>query len=149
MFDTVKQQIQALIDRETSGLNTKNPDFFLDMVHPDMVWPWPPTSRDHDPVQWQFVLGRFNEERWRQYFQAIFDHFDLIHNRRKTVKIEVSVEEDAAFAVIDVDLLWRDKETKQDVPWKGRLCKFYTRMNGGEWKFISQTGPLDYGLFRD
>ena len=57
MSDTVKQQIQALIDRETLGLNTKNPDFFLDMIHPDMVWPWPPTSRDHDPVRWKFVLG--------------------------------------------------------------------------------------------
>jgi hypothetical protein len=49
MSDTVKKQIQALIDRETLGLNTKNPNLFLDMIHPDMVWPWPPTSRDHDP----------------------------------------------------------------------------------------------------
>jgi hypothetical protein len=144
MSDTVKKQIQALVDRETLGLNTKNPDLFLDMIHPDMVWPWPPTSHDHDPVRWKFVLGRFNEERWRQYFQAIFDNFDLVHNRRETVKIEVSVEEDAAFAVVDIDSLWRDKQTKQDIPWKGRVCKFYTRMTGGEWKVIFRTGPLDY-----
>ena len=98
MSDTVKKQIQALIDRETLGLNTKNPDLFLDMIHPDMVWPWPPTSRDHDPVEWKFVLGRFNRERRRQNFRAIFDNYDLVH---------------------------------------------------GEWKLISQTGPLNYRLCRD
>jgi hypothetical protein len=145
MSDSVKKQIQALIERETSGLNTKNPDLFLDMIHPDMVWPWPPTSRDHDPIRWKFVLGRFNKERWRQNFQAIFDNYDLVRNHRNIVAIEVSVEDDAAFAVMDIDLLWRDKATKQDIPWKGRVCKFYTQMTGGDWKFIFQTGPLDYG----
>ena len=63
MSDMVKQQIQALIDQVTLGFNTKNADLFLDMVHPDMVWPWPPTSCDHDPIRWEFVLGRFNKER--------------------------------------------------------------------------------------
>jgi hypothetical protein len=115
MSDTVKKQIQALIDRETLGLNSKNPDLFLDMIRPDMVWPWPPSACDHDPVRWKFVLGRFNKERWRQNFQAIFDNYDLVHNHRDTVKIEVSVEEDAAFAVVDVDSLWRTKDTKQDI----------------------------------
>jgi ketosteroid isomerase-like protein len=89
-------------------------------------------------------LGRFNKERWQQHFQAIFDQFDLVHNHRDTVQIEVSIEEDAAFAVVDVDSLWRDKDTKQVVPWKGRVCKFFTRMPNGDWKFIFQTGPLDY-----
>jgi len=144
MCDTVKKQIQALIDRETLGLNMKNPDLFLDVIHPDMVWPWPPTSRDHDPAQWEFVLGRFNKERWRQYFQTIFDHYELVHNHRNTVKIEVSPEEDAAFAILDIDSLWRDKDTRQEIHWKGRVCKFYTKMTGGERKFIFQTGPLDY-----
>ena len=41
MSNTVKNHIQELIDRETLGLNTKNPDLFLDTIHPDMVWPWP------------------------------------------------------------------------------------------------------------
>jgi hypothetical protein len=99
MSDTVTKQIQSLIDRETLGLNNKNPDLFLDFIHPDMVWPWPPTPGDHDPVHWRFVLGRFNKERWRQYFQAIFDQYDLVHNNRNTVKIEVAPEEDAAFAI--------------------------------------------------
>ena len=149
MSDRVKKEIQALIDRVTLGLNTKNPDVFLDMIHPDMVWPWPPTSPDHDPVRWEFVLGRFNKEQWRQYFQTIFDHYDLVRNRRDTVKIEVAVEEDAALAVVDVDSLWRDKDTKQEIHWKGRVCNIYTRMTGGDWKLIFQTGPLDYGLCRD
>ena len=144
MSDTVKKQIQALIDRETLGLNTKNPELLLDMIHPDMVWPWPPTSHDHDPVEWKFVLGRFNKERWRQNFQAIFDNHDLVHNHRNIVKIEVSPEKDAALAVLDIDSLWRTKDTKQDIYWKCRVCKVYTRTTGGEWKVIFQTGPLDY-----
>jgi hypothetical protein len=150
MSDAVKNEIQALIDRETLGLQTKNPDLFLDMIHPDMVWPWPPTSRDHDPVQWKFVVGRFNKERWRQNFQAIFDNYDLVHDQREIVKIEVSGEEDAAFAVMDIDSLWHSKDANhQDIEWKGRICKAYTRMTDGTWKFIFQTGPLDYRLCRD
>jgi hypothetical protein len=148
MSETAKAGIQGLIDQEMRGLNSKSPDLFLDMIHPDMVWPWPPASHAHDPVEWKFVLGRFDKERWRQSFQAIFDHYDLIHNHRKTIKIEVSAEEDAAFAVLDVDSLWRDKATGQEISWKGRICKFYTKISSGEWKFIFQTGPLDYGLVR-
>jgi ketosteroid isomerase-like protein len=60
------------------------------------------------------------------------------------VKIEVSREEDAAFAVVDIDTHWRHKETKEDVRWKGRVCKIYTKLSTGEWKFIFQTGALDY-----
>jgi len=93
--------------------------------------------------------GEFNKERWRQNFQAIFDYHDLVHNHRNTVKIEVSPEEDAALAVMDIDSLWRTKDTKQDIHWKGRVCKIYTRMTDGDWKLIFQTGPLDYGLCRD
>jgi len=144
MSGTVKSEIQALIELETLGLNSKNPDLFLDFIHPDMVWPWAPTSHDHDPVRWKFVLGRFQKERWRKYFQAIFDQYELVRNDRNTVKIEVSPEEDAAFAILDIDSLWRDKDTKQEIQWKGRVCKFYTRTTGRDWKFIFQIGPLDY-----
>ena len=38
MFDTVKQQIQALVDKVTLGLNAKDADLFLDVIHSDMVW---------------------------------------------------------------------------------------------------------------
>jgi ketosteroid isomerase-like protein len=149
MSYTVKQQIEESVDQVTVGLNTKNADVFLDMIHPDMVWPWPPTSRDHDPIWWEFVLGRFNKEPWRQNFQAIFDDCDLLHNHRDTVKIEIAAEQDAALAVVDGDSLWREKNTKQEIHWKVCICKIYSRMAAADWKLIFQTGPLDYGLCRD
>jgi hypothetical protein len=33
MKKTVKQEIQALVDLETNGWNTKNPDLFLSIIH--------------------------------------------------------------------------------------------------------------------
>ncbi len=144
MSEQVKQYIQSLVDLETKSWDTKNPDIFLSIIHPDMVWPWPPTTDAHDPVEWVFVLGRFDRERWRKRLQSIFDSHDLIRNNRTTVKIEVSKEEDAAFAVVDIDTLWQHKETREDFLWKGRVCKVYTKMSNGEWKFIFQTGALDY-----
>jgi len=144
MTETSKQQIQALVDLETKGWNMKNPDLFLAIIHSDMVWPWPPMADAPDPVDWVFVLGRFDRERWRGNWQDIFDSHDLVHNQRDTVKIEISKEQDAAFAVVDIDTLWRHKKTKEDFHWKGRVCKIYTRIPTGEWKFIFQTGALDY-----
>ena len=144
MTDAVKRQIQALVDLETKGWDSKNPDLFLSMIHPDMVWPWPPTSFAHDPAEWVFVLGRFDRERWRKNWQDLFDTHDLVHNRRRTVKIEISAEQDAAFAVVDIDTLWRHKETQKDSHWKGRVCKIYTKMSDNEWKLIFQTGALDF-----
>ena len=144
MSEQVKQYIQSLVDLETKSWDTKNPDIFLSIIHPDMVWPWPPTTDAHDPVEWVFVLGRFDRERWRKRLQDIFDSHDLIRNNRTTVKMQVSKEEDAAFAVVDIDTLWQHKETRADFLWKGRVCKVYTKMSNGEWKFIFQTGALDY-----
>jgi ketosteroid isomerase-like protein len=144
MIEAVKRQIQSLVDLETEGWNTKNPDLFLSIIHPDMVWPWPPAADAFDPVDWVFVLGRFDRERWRKNWQDLFDSHDLVHNRRETVKIEVSAELDGAFAVVDIDTLWRHKTTKADSHWMGRVCKIYTKMADGEWKFIFQTGALDF-----
>jgi len=61
------------------------------------------------------------------------------------VEIVVSTEADAVFASMDIDSMWRDTETNQEIRWKDRVCKFCTRMADGEWKFIFQTGPFDYG----
>jgi ketosteroid isomerase-like protein len=144
MIEAVKRQIQSLVDLETEGWNTKIPNLFLSIIHPDMVWPWPPTAEAFDPVDWVFVLGRFDRERWRKNWQDLFDSHDLVHNRRETVKIEVSAEMDGAFAVVDIDTLWRHKTTGVDNHWKGRVCKIYTKMADGEWKFIFQTGALDF-----
>ena len=132
------------MDYETKGLNTKNADLLLSNIHQDMVWPWPPHVDAHDPVDWVFELGHFDRERWRKNWQNIFDNYDLIRNDRKTIKIEVSKEGDAAFAVVDIDTHWRHKVTGEDFPWKGRVCKIYTKMPNGEWKIIFQTGALRY-----
>ncbi len=140
----VVKKIQEMVDLETKGWDTKNPDPFLSMIHPDMAWPWPPTADSHDPIDWIFVIGRFNRERWRKNWQDLFDNYDLIHNVRNTVKIEISNEQDAAFAVVDIDTLWRHKVTKEESRWKGRVCKIYTKLSTGEWKFYYQTGALNF-----
>jgi hypothetical protein len=48
MSTVVARNILSPVDLETTGWNTKDPDLFLSMIHPDMVWPWPPTADSHD-----------------------------------------------------------------------------------------------------
>ena len=144
MRSAVANTIQEMVDLETKGWDTRNPELFLSMIHPDMAWPFPPTADSHDPIDWVWVMGRFDKERWRLDWQGLFDTHELIRNRRVTVKIEISKEEDAAFAVVDIDTLWRHKETKEDFLWKGRVCKIYTKLPTGEWKFYYQTGALNF-----
>lgn len=146
-MEGIKRQIQALVDLETQGWDTKNPDLFLSILHPDMVWPWPPNPDAHDPIEWVLEFGRFNLDRWRKNWQKLFDTCDLIHNFRKTVKIEVSNEGDGAFAVVDIDTLWRNRITGEDSHWNGRVCKVFTKMANGEWKLIAHTGALHYPYF--
>ena len=54
----------------------------------------------------------------------------------------MSEEGDGAFAVVDIDTLWRDPEGN-DRRWKGRVCKVYSKV-GGEWKITMHTGVLEY-----
>ena len=49
----------------------------------------------------------------------------------------------AAFAVVDVETLWRHKETKVEMHWEGRTLKGYTKTADG-WKLIMHAGVLDY-----
>ena len=144
MRSAIATKIREMVDLETKAWDTKDPELFLSMIHPDMAWPFPPTADSHDPVDWVFVMGRFDRERWRNEWQGLFDTHDLVHNRRVTVKIEISKEEDAALAVVDIDTLWRHKDTKADFHWKGRVCKIYTKLPTGEWKFYYQTGALNF-----
>ena len=139
----IEDQIQEMIDRETHAWDAQDAEALVSIFHPDMVWPWPPTSRAHDPVEWVFPQGRFDRRRWKQGWQDLFGTYNLIHNRRSTVKIVVSAEGDGAFAVVDVDTLWRHKKTGEDFHWKGRACKGYTKI-GTDWKLIFHTGLLDY-----
>jgi ketosteroid isomerase-like protein len=140
---SVEEQIEEIVNRETRAWDTRDAELLLSVFHPDMVWPWPPDEHAHDPEGWVFWAGRYDYERWRRNWQALFDTHTLVHNRREIRKIVVTAEGDGAFAVVDVDTLWRDAAGK-DFHWKGRACKVYSKV-GGVWKMTMHTGLLDYG----
>ena len=138
----IENEITEIVNRETQAWDTKDVAQLITIFHPDMVWPWPPSGDAHDPLKWVFVMGRFDAQRWAHVWQELFDTHALIHNQRKIRKIEVSEQGDGAFAVVDVDTLWRDRDGK-DFHWKGRACKVYSRV-GAEWKMTMHTGLLEY-----
>jgi len=140
--DVVREEIQAMVDLETRAWDERDAESLVSIFHPDMVWPWPPHDRAHDPESWVFPWGRYDRERWKSGWQELFDNYTLVHNCRRTVRIVVSEQGDGAFAVVDVDTLWRGRQGS-DFHWKGRAGKGYTRTNG-EWKLILHTGLLDY-----
>jgi ketosteroid isomerase-like protein len=139
----VQDEIQAMVDRETDAWDRQDAEALVSLFHPDMVWPWPPDAESHDPATWVFPLGRYNRGRWRQGWQDLFDAHRLVHNRRRTVRIEVSPEGDGAFAVVDVDTLWEHRVSGRPFHWQGRACKGYTKADGG-WLLIYHTGLLRY-----
>ena len=144
---TVVEEIQEIGDGETRAWSDRDVETLLDVFHPDMVWPWPPDAATHDPAGWIFVLGRYDRGRWGENWRELFASHELVHNRRRTVKIEVTPEGDGAYAVVDIDTLWRSLEG-DDFPWRGRACKVYTKVDG-RWWMIFQTGLLDYGSGND
>ncbi|MBN1596569.1 nuclear transport factor 2 family protein [candidate division FCPU426 bacterium] len=135
--------IQRLIDLETQAWNAGDTETLTGLFHPHMVWPWPPHSRAHNPLAWEFVQGRYNKTRWKKRWQQLFDQYILVRNARKTLKIEVSAEGDGAFAVVAVNTLWQHKTTGKKMLWKGLAGKGYTKTKGG-WKLIFHTGLLQY-----
>jgi len=137
-----RDEIQAVIDRETRAWNERDAEALVSIFHPDMVWPWPPDSEAHDPERWVFPWGRYDRERWRSGWQELFDTHRLVHNKRETIKVVISEQGDGAFAVVDVDTLWRD-EKGNDFHWKGGACRGYSKI-GTEWKLIMHTGLLEY-----
>ncbi|MFW9845369.1 MAG: YybH family protein [Candidatus Thorarchaeota archaeon] len=144
MIDTesAQNEIEEIVNRETQAWDTQDVELLLSIFHPDMVWPWPPDSQTHDPIDWVLELGRFDYSRWRESYQELFDTHDLIHNHRTLRKIVVSNEGDGAFAIVDIDTLWRDTNGK-DNHWKGRVCKVYSKV-GDEWMMTMHTGALEY-----
>jgi len=137
-----KEEIEEIIDRETRAWDTQDIELLLSIFHPDMVWPWPPTNADHDPMNWVMVMGKFDSQRWKQAYQQFFQEHELVRNKRETKKIEISKEGDAAFAVVDIDTLWIDHNGHND-HWLGRVCKVYAKV-AGEWKMTMHTGVLEY-----
>ncbi len=136
-------EIQALVDRETDAWNRLDADALIELFHPDMIWPWPTDNRSHDPEDWEFSQGRFDPDRWMASWKTLFDTHELIHNRRHTVRICISAERDAGFAVVDVDTLWQRKSDDLLIHWKGRACKGYSKVRD-RWLSIFHTGLLEY-----
>jgi ketosteroid isomerase-like protein len=140
--EIIRDEIIEIVNRETRAWDTKDVDLLISVFHSDMVWPWPRTAQSHDPMDWVMIMGRYDRERWQRDWQQLFDTHTLIHNRRQIQKIEISEHGDGAFAVVDIDTLWRDANGK-DFLWKGRACKVYSRI-GDEWKMTMHAGPLEY-----
>ena len=140
---TDADEIQAMVDRETAAWDRQDAEALVSLFHPDMVWPWPPDAGAHDPAWWVFPQGRFDRARWKADWQRLFATHELVHNRRATRRIVVSEQGDGAFAVVDVDTLWRDRASGAEVAWKGRACKGYTKV-AGRWLLVMHTGLLDY-----
>jgi hypothetical protein len=138
----MQTEIQEIVDRETRAWDTQDVDLLLSVFHPDMVWPWPPSNRDHDPMTWVLELGRFDRRRWGQIYRRFFREHRLVHNRREIRRIVISDEGDGALAVVDIDTLWLDGEGREN-HWLGRVCKVYARVTG-EWKMTMHTGVLTY-----
>ncbi len=137
-----EKEIMEMVNKETKAWDTQDTDNLVSLFHPDMVWPWPRTSTSHDPMDWVMILGRFNKEKWAKGWQDLFDSHILVHNKREIKKIEISDEKDGAFAVVDIDTLWKDKNGIEN-HWKGRVCKVYSKI-GHEWKLTMHTGALEY-----
>jgi hypothetical protein len=138
----VRSEIEEIVDRETRAWDTRDVDLLLTVFHPDMVWPWPRTTRSHDPMDWVLEWGRYDPGRWGSGWQELFDTHELVRNEREIRKIEVSEEGDGAFAVVDIDTVWRDPEGSEN-RWKGRVCKVYSKV-GDAWKMTMHTGVLEY-----
>ncbi len=141
-MEDIRKQIESIVDRETRAWDTQDVDALMTIFHPDMVWPWPRTPQSHDPIAWVLEWGRYDRQRWRDGWQELFDTHRLAHNKRELKKIEISKEGDGAFAVVDIDTLWIDRNGNEN-HWQGRTCKVYTKTGDG-WKMIMQTGVLDY-----
>ncbi len=88
---TREAEITEIVNRETRAWDTQDADLLVSCFHPAMVWPWPPTAQSHDPLTWVMVLGRFNADRWKRSWQALFDSHDLMRNAREIRKVVVGV----------------------------------------------------------
>lgn len=142
---SAQDDIREMVNRETREWDTQDADALVSLFHPDMVWPWPPDARSHDPETWVFPLGRYDRARWKAGWDELFRTHTLEHDVRRIVRVEVSPQENGAFAVVDVDTLWRRRDSGQPFHWKGRALKGYTRV-GDRWLLICHTGLLDYGF---
>ena len=142
-MSNVREEIKKMVNKETKAWDNQDADTLVSIFHPDMVWPWPKSPEDHDPMNWVLFQGRYDPKRWRKKWENFFNKHILKHNNRVIRKIVVSDEDDGAFAVVDIDTLWINERTHNKEHWKGRTCKVYTKVDK-EWKLIMHTGVLKY-----
>ena len=45
-----RQAIEEMEHRETRAWDRKDAAALVELFHPGMAWPWPPTDKDHDPA---------------------------------------------------------------------------------------------------
>ena len=140
-------EIEALVNKETEAWNEKDVESLLELFHKDMVWVWPKDEKSHDPMEWVITQGKYNYERWKKGWEDLFNENELIKNERTIKKIELSAEKDGAFAVVDINTVWKNKKTGEESAWKGRVCKVYSKCKDG-WKITMHTGVLDYSCIR-
>jgi hypothetical protein len=138
-------EIMDMVNRETEAWDRQDAEMLVSIFHPDMVWPWPPDNKAHDPIKWVFVMGRYDRRRWQESWQELFDTHKLIHNNRTIQKIEISADGGGAMAVVDVDTIWENRATGIRDHWKGRACKIYSLVDGS-WKMTAHTGLLEYNI---
>ena len=142
-MENQNKEIEFQVNKETKAWNEKDVNSLLELFHEDMVWPWPKNEKCHDPIEWELIQGRYNHARWKKGWEELFNNNELIKNERTIKKIEMSEEKDGAYAVVDIETIWRNKETGNLVSWKGRVCKVYSKCKDG-WKITMHTGVLDY-----
>lgn len=138
-------EVKEIIERETRAWNERNVELLLSIFHPDMVWVWPSDRKNLDPLSWQSFMGKFDHARWSKSYFEWFAKFDIVRNKRETKKVQLTEEGDGAFAVVDIDTLWRSKSGEES-HWWGRTGKTYVRTPGG-WKMIAQVGVFETESF--
>jgi len=140
--DYEERQVQEVVDRETRAWDTEDVDLLLSVFHPDIVWPWRPSANGPDPESWVWGIGRFDERRWRAAWEQVFAVYALVRNCRRTQRISISGDRSVAFAVVEVDTLWRRQDDGVEVRWKGRAFEVYTLL-ACEWKLTMHVRLLD------
>lgn len=107
-----------------------------------MVWVWPTDSSNYDLMTWNTPQGKFEKDKYLKIYSDWFSKFELIKNERMTKKITLTKENDGAFAVVDIDTLWRSKDGEES-QWLGRTGKTYVKTSNS-WKMINQVGVFNF-----
>ena len=141
----VEDEIQAMVDRETDAWDRQDAETLVSLFHPDMVWPWPPDADSHDPARMGLPAGPLRPRAVATGLAGPLRFARLVHNRRRTVRIEVSRSRTAPSRSSTSTRSGENRASGQPFHWKGRACKGYTKV-GDRWLLIFHTGLLGLRL---